>query len=327
MPTAANPAGKVDPASASMLTSSPCGPDDVATIYDLNFHGTFVGALVSSNGIGIGSVAPDASLIGVKVLNCTGSGSFGDIIAGIMYATASGADVINMSIGALVPRKVQDNKPLEDAFKGLLDALQDAVDYAHDNGVTVVASSGNDALDFDHLPTTAGSCSFPPFFFAESCKKQRITHVPSMLKHVLSVGATAPIAQVDFDMPASYTNFGRKGVDVAAPGGDLVAGGVCSTAPGGACDLVVSALSSFVSPPGIGWYIWSAGTSFAAPHVAGAAAVALAEGQDAGRCVTKGADRPDGMGNSPLYGKGRLNVLGAAACERLPVGPKKKKGK
>ncbi len=52
--------GQVDPASASKLTSSPCGAFDVGTIFDLNFHGTFVGALVSSNGVGIGSVAPAA---------------------------------------------------------------------------------------------------------------------------------------------------------------------------------------------------------------------------------------------------------------------------
>ena len=294
--------GKVDPASASLLTpgSSPCGSFDETTILDLNFHGSFVGALVSSAGFAMGSVAPDASLIGVKVLNCSGSGSFGDVAAGIVYAASVGADVINMSLGALVPSNPA-NPDLKAAIEALMDLLQGAIDFANDQGTFVVASSGNDGLNFDDLPDGA-------------LHDDKAIHVPSMLDGVLSVGATAPIAQANFDALASYTSLGQHGADVMAPGGDLVPGGFCNTSVAGpGCDLVLSVCSSFVCGSSTR-YVFSAGTSFAAPLAAGAAAVVIGEGKDPGDCLIRGADRIDGRGNSHAYSRGRINVVGAATC-------------
>src|SRR6185436_20163895 len=70
------------------------------TPIDYNFHGTFVSSIISSNGAGVASVAPDAKICSIKVLGVTGSGSFNDVIAGIMLAANMHADVINMSLGA-----------------------------------------------------------------------------------------------------------------------------------------------------------------------------------------------------------------------------------
>ena len=316
-------AGKIDGASTSVLSFSPCGSPDINTINDLNFHGSFVSGLVASNGIGMASVAPDASILAVKVLNCAGFGSFGDIANGIVYATNNGADVINMSLGALIPTDTGDDV-LDQILEDLIDLQQDAVDFATDNGVFVVAASGNAALNFDDLPEQ-GTCppgaSFPATF--ESCDEVDIIHVPSMLDNVLSVGATAPVGQANFDQLASYTNFGENGNDVVAPGGDLVAGGSCNLigiGGGGGpftCDLVLSVCSSFqIALPfscGIGSFVLSAGTSFASPHAAGAAAVAIGDGEE-GECVEGGADE---IGPEELFPEGRINVLGAAACETL----------
>ncbi|HET7584122.1 MAG TPA: S8 family serine peptidase [Gemmatimonadaceae bacterium] len=282
--------GRVDlTSSASMLTpgSSPCGSVDETTIFDLNFHGTFVSALVTSNGIGMGSVAPDAQLVAFKVLNCSGRGSFLDVINGIIAATNAGANVINMSLGAIVSRR---------SSGPLIDALQAAVDFATAHGVTVVAAAGNDAIDFDHLPKDLADA--------------KIMDIPGMLKNVLSVGATAPVNQQNFDQLATYTNFGKQGTDVMAPGGDLVAGGVQQ-------DLIISACSRFVcgvSPTGGNFYVLASGTSFSSPLTAGAAAVALSQGQEPAHCIIKGADRITGRGNDPLYSRGRVDVVGAATC-------------
>jgi subtilisin family serine protease len=68
-------AGKVDLAkSASFVPSEPF-------IEDLNTHGTFISALISSNGIGIASVAPGATLCAIKVLSAAGAGSFSAVSA------------------------------------------------------------------------------------------------------------------------------------------------------------------------------------------------------------------------------------------------------
>lgn len=281
--------GKVDAArSASFLTpgSSPCGAADEGAFLDMRFHGTMVAALVASNGIGMASVAPDATLIAVKVLNCGGTGFFSDIIAGILHAVSVDADVINMSLGAVFPVQSRGTGQL-------LAALDRATNFAHRNGVLVVASAGNEALNLDRV--------------------RNFVHVPSQSANVLSAGATAPIGQQNFDDLASYTNFGVTGVDLMAPGGDFVAGSVLQ-------DLILSACSRFsvfFNCAAGNVYLRGGGTSFAAPHVAGAAAVVASQlpgGQKAatlGHCVTRGADDLGRPGTDDQYGKGRVNVVGA----------------
>ncbi len=291
-------AGKVDvAASASMLSFSPCdglfGIPDQNTIYDFRFHGAFVAGVVTSNGVRIASVAPDATLIGVKVLSCLGSGSFGDVIAGIVHATSVGADVINMSLGAYFPK----NLP---GAGQLVAALNRATNFANRNGVLVVASAGNGATDLD--------------------KDKNFTHVPSQSANVLSVGATGPFQQMNFDQLATYTNFGVSGVDVMAPGGNFQSGGViqdgirsvCSSFSiffGGACQTATRNVN----------LIGGNGTSFSAPHVAGTAAVVKSQFPSKGpsqleHCVFKGADDLGKPGTDDQYSKGRINVVGAAAC-------------
>ena len=275
-----------------------CGEFDETTIFDLNFHGTFIAGLISSNGLGMASVAPNAQHMAVKVLNCSGSGSFGDIIAGIAYATDAGADVINMSLGAHFSAAAEGAWPL-------IMALQRAVMYANAQGVLVVAASGNDGLNLDD--------------------DGDYIHVPSQLPNVMSVGATAPIAQEGYDMLASYSNHGTTGVEMVAPGGDLTAEGVCGFAPDYRCDLVLSAFTSFIAP-GTSWYVLASGTSFAAPMVAAGASVLISDG-GIGKpesmwpqpvalraCLRQGAEP---VGPEYLYGVGRLDMLGSQQCQRF----------
>lgn len=64
-------------------------------------HGTHVAGIVAAanDGIGKTGVAPGASLMPVKVLDASGSGSYTDVAGGVTYAAMNGADVINMSLG------------------------------------------------------------------------------------------------------------------------------------------------------------------------------------------------------------------------------------
>lgn len=286
--------GKVDLAkSRSFVPSEPF-------IEDLNFHGTFVAALISSNGLGMASVAPDARLCAVKVLARNGRGAFSWIIAGMMHATDVRADVMNLSLGAYFNSK-------EPGALVLIEALQRALEYASNKGTLVVAASGNNALNLD--------TDTPDWI-----------HVPSQLQKVVSVGATAPVAQQNFDRLASYSNFGTTGNDLTAPGGDFVPGGVLE-------DLVLSACSSFVCG-GPNFYLLGGGTSFAAPHVSGAAAVFATNTKAFGGdntdlvkrydarylegCIVKGLERPNVPNSDVLHGQGRLNVERSMLCGSSP---------
>jgi subtilisin family serine protease len=96
--------------------------------YDPNGHGTHVAGVISSNGIGVKSVAPQATIMPVRVLSSSGSGDVSDVACGVIYAANNGAHVINMSLGA------DEDSP----------SLRAAVSYAISKDVVVVAASGND---------------------------------------------------------------------------------------------------------------------------------------------------------------------------------------
>ena len=97
---------------------------------DNNGHGTHVAGTIAGvdNTIGVIGVAPSARLLSVKVLGANGSGYISDIIEGIDWAVANGADVINMSLGTTAD----------------IQSMEDAVVRAFNAGVVVVAASGND---------------------------------------------------------------------------------------------------------------------------------------------------------------------------------------
>jgi serine protease len=111
--------------------------DPEADPFDDNGHGTHVSGTVAqatNNGIGVAGMAHGACVMPVKVLDDSGSGSFADIAEGIFWAVDQvGTKVINMSLGIAARYRVY-NDPIVDP----------ALDYAYDNGVTVVCASGND---------------------------------------------------------------------------------------------------------------------------------------------------------------------------------------
>jgi serine protease len=189
---------------------------------DLNQHGTHVAGTIgqeTDNGTGVAGIAYDASLLPVKSLSFLGGGFYYSIINGIRWATDNGADVINLSLGGSA------NSPL----------LEEAVDYAYEKGVTVVAAAGNDGTD-DVL-------------------------YPAAFEHCIAVGAVRYDKQL-----AIYSNYGEE-IDLVAPGGDL---DVDQNNDGYEDGILQETFWAF----GLGWGYWfSTGTSMAAPHVAGVAAL------------------------------------------------------
>jgi serine protease len=166
-----------------------CGPrvqtpcTDSSAWDDKNGHGTHVAGIIAAplDGVGVVGVAPDASIMPVRVLDAEGSGGSDDVAAGIRYAADHGADVINLSLGGLpVVSQLLDATGLDD--------FNAAVEYAIGQGVLVAIAAGNETAplcDDDSLIRENGVC----------------------------VGATNSL-----DVISYYSNFG-VGLDVVAPGG------------------------------------------------------------------------------------------------------------
>lgn len=142
--------------SVTMFTSG----KDAKSADDGNGHGTHVAGTIAAldNSIGVIGVAPGATIVGVKVLDSRGSGSYSGVIAGVDYvaANASSGDVANMSLGGPVSQAL-DNAIIAAANKGIKFALAAGNDGAdannssparvnHGNVVTISASDVNDRM-------------------------------------------------------------------------------------------------------------------------------------------------------------------------------------
>ncbi|HEX6940931.1 MAG TPA: S8 family serine peptidase [Longimicrobiales bacterium] len=279
--------------------------EDVGTFW----HGTHVAGIIAAedNGIGTIGIAPEATIIGVKVLH-DGSGPFSAVIGGIIYAATpvaeggAGADIINLSLGALFDEKAKEFKH---AAHDLMKAIDRATGYAHKRGVLVIGAAGNEAVDLDAMKT--------------------LTFTPAANRHVIAVAATGPLGwalgSTGFDRPASYTNFGRSLVDIAGPGGDFALPGddLCAVPtllgpivqPCWVFDMVLSTTRG--GSASTSSYSWAAGTSMAAPAVAGVAALLRQRYGDIppAELQSRLLGSADGNGNNPFFGRGIVNALNA----------------
>ncbi len=278
-------------------------------------HGTHTAGTIAAadNAFGTIGIAPEADLVLVKGLPDAGCGSDAPILQGLVYAAGEAdADVISMSLGAPLEKSgylepgcsdgpEDDVWVTADEVTEVRKAWARAVDFALKQGATVIASAGNDAEDKDHT--------------------NNLIHLPSDTPGVISVAATGPFGwgldpTTNLDEQAIYTNYGQSAIDLAAPGGNLDealfnAGTVCAVVVVVPCYAL-----DFVFSTGNGGWYWSAGTSMAAPHVAGAAALIVGEngGSMSPAHVTaalrKSADDIGKPGNDDL-GAGRVNAAAA----------------
>jgi len=285
-------------------------------ITDLLFHGTHTSATVSSNAVWAAGITSRTTLVAVKVCGYINECPFSSILNGVIYAANNGADVINMSLGGAF------TKAGNGRFVGLLDKV---FNYARSKGVTAVVSAGNEAADLDHDGNTYQSFCNTPSVICVSATGPTSDATGNLLPGTNPDRRTGP--WTDVDAPAFYTNFGRSAINVAAPGGNTSRGPALplpagrQTAVWAACSgtMVTRTTAGVTVPvactlPVIG----SQGTSMAAPHVAGTAALLVPIlGRNPSQIkarIQQSADNVAGNGTTPFYGKGRLNVARAVGA-------------
>jgi len=253
-------------------------------------HGTFVAGIAAGAASGYAGVAPAANLLSLDVMDDEGEATVADIVAACDWILQNKAQydikVANFSLHAMNRASI------------FFDPLDQAVEKLWLNGVTVVAASGNYAVD--------GEQSDVPF-------------APGNDPFVITVGAaeigdTTSTAD-DTSAPWSawgYTPDGFAKPDLSAPGRYLV-GPVSANA-----QLAVERPDHVVAPG----YMQLSGTSFAAPMVAGAAAMLLAQhpgwtpDQVKGALMVSANATPAAAPGS--LGVGELNVAAARAVADPP---------
>lgn len=215
-------------------------------IQDQNGHGTQVAGIMNL-------LAPTISIVPYKIMNNDGGNSF-DLLSAVVRATNDGNQVINISAGSYIQ--------LDEAGHILQKAYQRAIDYADNNQVIVVASAGNRGTS------------------ADSDSASNEIHVPSMLEHVISVGAVTKSNRL-----APYSNYGPY-IDFVAYGG-YFGDNFDTTGEVNVTDLMLTAFPSQLPntpldsilniPQG---YSLSYGTSLAAPQVSATAALLISNYYD-----------------------------------------------
>ena len=235
-------------------------------------HGTHVAGTVAqttNNAVGVAGTAFDATLLPVKVLDDAGLGSYEDIIQGIVYAVDQGADVINLSL----------------AGRNGSQALQEAMEYARDREVLVVAAAGN----------ASGPVSFPAAYDDP----------------VLAVGA------IRYDKTlATYSNFGPE-IDLVAPGGDTSVDQNNDTYADGIVQQTLKLPGPTYS------YLFFEGTSMASPHVAGLGALMLSLRPELSPAEIESimAQTAENLGDSNQYGAGLIQAAAALEAVSGPAEP------
>ena len=154
------------------------------TVFDLgdgDKHGTHVAGTIgagTNNGVGGAGMAWDTSVMSLKFLGPAG-GTDAAGAAAIIYAVDNGADVVNCSWGGTVYAQI----------------LRDALTYAADRGVLVVAAAGNSGKNVDTTP-----------FYPAAMDATNVVSVAALTRT---------------DTLATWSNYGAAGVDIGAPGQDI----------------------------------------------------------------------------------------------------------
>jgi subtilisin family serine protease len=265
---------------------------------DDNEHGTHVASTIGApiNGIGIAGVAPRVTLLNLRAGQDSGYFFLQPTLEALTYAADIGVDVVNMSfyIDPWLFNCVDnpaDSRAEQTEQRVIRETTQRALNYARSRGVLPVAALGNEFTDLGKPVEDSTSPDFP----AGAAKTRQIDNscitVPTESRGVVSVSSIGPSTRL-----AYYSNYGTEQTDVSAPGGDAY------DSPDGTVDprsMILAAYPKNVAEANgdidengmptndfvvrdckngtCAYYQYLQGTSMAAPHAVGVAALIVSE--------------------------------------------------
>jgi subtilisin family serine protease len=273
--------------------------------YDDNGHGTHVAGIIAAaaNGFGLSGVAPGVTIVSIRGGQDSGFLFLQPVLDALTYGADIGLDVINMSFYIDPWLYNCTNNPADTPEQQLeqrttIAAVNRALDYAHNHGVTLVGSLGNNHEDLGHPRTDISSPDFPlNTAFPRPIDNATCIDLPVEGNHVIGVSALGPTTT-----KADYSNYGVEQISVSAPGGYFrdglgtpafrtLANEVLSSYPrnvvlaNGWIDAagnvtpagVAAGVVSYCSGGTCGYYRYLQGTSMASPHAVGVAALIVSE--------------------------------------------------
>ena len=248
-------AGRVDQTRSVSCASNGVASQEYGGWRDDYFHGTHVAGIIAANhnGIGIDGVAPYTTLVSIKAANSEQLIYPEYVTCAFMWAASHGVDIVNNSY-SMDPWMYWSPTDPEQAAG--MEAATRAITYAQSKGLAVIASAGNEGADNDHPTTDSGS----PTDMDTPIKDRPVAGSIRVPGQVAGVSQVSALMRVDEETKpewttlarADFSNYGTT-IDFAAPGD-----GIYSTVP------------TAQYPSG---YAKTSGTSMAAPHITGIAAL------------------------------------------------------
>lgn len=188
---------------------------------DENGHGTHVAGTIASpiNHLGIAGVAPGVTLVNIRAGQDSGFFFLQPTVDAFTYAGDIGVDVINMSFFTdpwlyNCPNNPADSPEAQQEQRTIIEATQRAIDYARAHGVTLIAALGNEHTDLGNPTFDDISPDFPDGAAYPRTVDNTCLDLPAEGNGVISVSALGPTG-----LKSDFSNYGVEQTDVSAPGG------------------------------------------------------------------------------------------------------------